>query len=203
MRNSHASLAVAVDAIRELIEQTYASRCLDAETRRALLFARDGVALLWDALLMEHESREQYERDCVEVFESSPDGCVLTDLNATVRRANRAAAQLLGVSAAQLVRKPLTTYLVPEECDAMPGYLLELIVRGGQTGPLRWRTVLRGTAARVQVQASVTEMGRAGGALTGLCWSFRPVAPAARERREAPLDAEIAVPERPVGVERG
>ncbi len=89
----HASLAVAVAAIRELIEQTRASHPLDAQTAQALDFALDGLGLMWEALEGEQQSYEEYERDCVDFFEFVPLACVLTDLNGMVRRANRPEGQ--------------------------------------------------------------------------------------------------------------
>ncbi len=169
----HASLAVAVAAIRELIEQTRASHPLDAQTAQALDFALDGLGLMWEALEGEQQSYEEYERDCVDFFEFVPLACVLTDLNGMVRRANRAAVELLGVSAAELSRKPLRSFFPVEQ------------------------------AGGAEVEASVSEIGRPRGGVSGLCWLLRPVARSQPEGQAGGtvLDAEIAVPQRAIGVE--
>jgi PAS domain-containing protein len=187
----HASLAVAVAAIRELIEQTRASHPLDAETAQALDFALDGLGLMWEALEGEQQSYEEYERDCVDFFEFVPLACVLTDLNGMVRRANRAAVELLGVSAAELLRKPLRSFFPVEQGLVMtPGHL-------------HWRTTVHHGAGGVEVEASVSEIGRPRGGVSGLCWLLRPVActPPEGQAGGTVLDAEIAVPQRAIGVE--
>jgi PAS domain-containing protein len=188
----HASLAVAVAAIRELIEQTRASHRMDAQTTHALDFALDGLALMWEALEGEVQSYGEYERDCVDFFEFAPHACVLTDPNGVVRRANRAAVELLGASAAKLLRKPLGSFF-PAGQDVLtkPGYLLERTTRDSGPRTLHWRT----TVHRTEVEASVSEIGPPQGGVTSLCWLLRPLARA--------LDAQIAMPEPAVGIELG
>ena len=188
------SLAVAVDAIRDLIDHTSTSRALDAQTKRALLFARDTVSLLWDVLAAELERDGEYQRDCVQLFESCPDACVVTDANATVRHANRAALALLGVPAAQLLHKPLGAFFPSDQLSSMPGYLLQLITRTADGPALRWRTIVRGSRAGVEVEARVLELGRLQGRVQGLCWLLKPA---------VPLHADIVVPQAAVGGELG
>jgi PAS domain S-box-containing protein len=187
----HASLAVAVAAIRELIEQTRASRRVDAQTAQALDFALDGLGLMWEALEGEVQSYGEYERDCVDFFEFAPHACVLTDLNGMVRRANRAAVELLGVTAAELLRKPLGSFFPAGQDVLTPGYMLELTTRDSGPRTIHWRT----TVHRTEVEASVSEIGPPRGGVTSLCWLLRPLARA--------LDAQIAVPEPAVGIELG
>jgi PAS domain S-box-containing protein len=197
----HASLAVAVAAIRELIQQTRTSRRLDAQTHQALDFALDGLALLWQALEGEQQSYGEYERDCVDFFERAPAACMLTDANGTVRRANRAAVELLGVSAAELLRKPVGNFFPLEQDVLAPGYLPKLAAEEARV--IHWRTTMHGRTGSATVEASVSGIGRPGGGVTGLCWLLRPLARAeARARGSATvLDAEVAVPQRAIGVE--
>jgi PAS domain-containing protein len=190
----HGSLAVAVAAIRELIEQTRASHPLDAKAAQALDLALDGLGLMWEALEGEQQSYEEYERDCVHFFEFAPHACVLTDLNGMVRRANRAAVELLRVSPPELLRKPLRSFFpVEQELLMTPGYLLELTTRDSRARTIHWRTTVPRGSGGAEVEASVSEFGRPRGGATGLCWLLSPVARA--------LDAEIAVPQRAIGVE--
>jgi len=201
----HASLAVAVAAIRELIEQTRASRRMDSRTAQALDFALDGLGLMWEALEGEQQSYREYERDCVDFFEFAPHACVLTDLNGMVRRANRAAVELLGVTAAELLRKPLGSFFPAEQDVLTPGYLLEQTTRDGAPRTIHWRTSVHREAGGAEIEASVSEIGRPRGGATGLCWLLRPVArvePAALENRTI-LDAQVAVPKPAIGIELG
>jgi PAS domain S-box-containing protein len=188
----HASLAVAVAAIRELIEQTRASRRLDGETAQALDFALNGLGLLWGALEGEQESHGQYERDCIDFFEFAPQPCVLTDLNGRVRCANGAAAKLLGVSVAELQRKLLASFFPPEHDVLTADCLLELTTHSPPRA-IHWRTTVQRKAGSTDVEANVSEIGRRRGSANGLCWLLLPLARV--------LDAEIAVPQRAIGVE--
>jgi PAS domain S-box-containing protein len=189
----HASLAVAVAAIRELIEQTRASHGTDAHIVQALDFALDGLGMLWDALEGERESYVGYERDCVGFFECAPQACLLTDLNGVVRRANRATTELLGVRAAELLRKPLGSFFPPEQDVFAPGYLIKLTTAGGGARMVHWRTAMHLKAGIAEVEASVGGLVRPDGSLAGLCWLLR--------QSGEVLDAEIAVPKRAVAVE--
>ena len=55
--------------------------------------------------------RQRYQ----ELFEFAPDGYIVTDAEATIQEANRAAARLLNVSQNLLVGKPLVIFLTEEE----------------------------------------------------------------------------------------
>ena len=109
--SARANLAVAIAAIRELIEETLRSRRPDAETARALALGLEGMRALWEALISEDTDREQYERDCADVFDSAPEACVITDVNGVVRRANDAATRLLGAPRSALLRRPIDAFL--------------------------------------------------------------------------------------------
>ncbi|MGH7650739.1 MAG: PAS domain-containing sensor histidine kinase [Gemmatimonadaceae bacterium] len=54
---------------------------------------------------IDRERRKYYE-----FFEFAPDACIVTDEHCTIREANTAASQLLGVTRQLLVGKPLTTF---------------------------------------------------------------------------------------------
>jgi PAS domain S-box-containing protein len=200
----HAGLAIAVAAICELIEHARASHHADAQTAQALDFALDGLGLMWEALEGKEQSDRDYERDCVDFFESAPLACVLTDLNGMVRRANRAAVELLGVSAAELLRKPLGSVFPAGHDVLTPGYLLDRTQESG-TRMLHWRTTVQGAAGAVEIEASVSKIGRPRGGVSGLCWLLLPAARAQPEAQESrvDLDAQIAVPQPAVGIEFG
>lgn len=64
------------------------------------------------------ESRLAIESECqkyVELFEFAPDGYLVTDKDAKILKANCAAAQLLNVSQEHLMKKPLVTFVAPQE----------------------------------------------------------------------------------------
>jgi PAS domain S-box-containing protein len=176
-----ANLAVAIEAIRELLEEALRSRRADAATARALGFALQGLSALWDALVDEEANRDQNERDCAEVFESASEAYVITDLNGIVRRANSAAAQLFGVPVSALLRRPLDERIV-----SLPGDRLAREAR---------LAYLRSGAEVVRLKLTVRELGRKRGRITGLCWSLRRVRPSAQpgeEQKQAAEHGEVA-----------
>jgi PAS domain S-box-containing protein len=65
------------------------------------------------------EQRQRYR----ELFEFAPDAYLVTDADANIREANRAAALLFGVEARFLAGKPLITFVDPEQ---HPAFLTEL-----------------------------------------------------------------------------
>lgn len=156
-----ANLAVAIMAIRELLEDTLRSGHVDAGVARALRLGLQGMGALWDALVSEEEGHDAYERDCADFFDSVPQPCVITDVNGIVRRANAAAAELFGVPVAALRRRPLD-----------PG-ILSLPVKGLLRGACPAR--LQRGAEVVYLEVTVREMGRQRGRITGLGWLLRRV----------------------------
>jgi PAS domain S-box-containing protein len=64
-----------------------------------------------------------------ELFDFAPNGYLLTDTAAVIQQANRAAADLLGVSQNRLRGKPLVLFVVPDDCHAFHTQLNRLIRR--------------------------------------------------------------------------
>jgi len=62
----------------------------------------------------------------LDLFESAPDGYLVTDEVGTIREANRAAAMLLNVSQRFLIGKPLITFISYEERRAFRSKLNQL-----------------------------------------------------------------------------
>jgi PAS domain S-box-containing protein len=66
--------------------------------------------------------RQRYQ----DLFELSPDGYLVTDINGTIQEANCAAANLLNVSQRFLVGKPLIIFVTEDERQVFHAKLLEL-----------------------------------------------------------------------------
>jgi two-component system cell cycle sensor histidine kinase/response regulator CckA len=81
---------------------------------------------LEDARAEVEAERRRYQQ----LFEFAPDGYMVTDPAGVIRQANRAAADLLGVSQERLVGKPLVVYITSEEQAAWYQSLQQL--EGGQ-----------------------------------------------------------------------
>lgn len=67
-----------------------------------------------EELLMARETIELERQRYVELFESAPDGYLVTDLCGTVQEANQVAARLLNIDPKYLVGKPLASF-IPED----------------------------------------------------------------------------------------
>jgi PAS domain S-box-containing protein len=67
-----------------------------------------------EALQQAQVDIERERQRYVSLFEFAPDGYLVTDAAASIREANQAAAQMLGVPPRRLVHKPLVSYIAPE-----------------------------------------------------------------------------------------
>ena len=67
--------------------------------------------------------RQRYQ----DLFDFAPDGYLVTDLAGVIREANRAAGELLGVSARYLTGKPLASYVAMDDRAAFRGGLTRLL----------------------------------------------------------------------------
>jgi len=172
---AHDGLAVSVSAVRELLEEALRAGAADASAARALRLAGDALDALWCALESKEQDQARREHDLSEFFEFAPACCVLTDVNGRVRRANPAAAALLGVAAAEIEQRPLAAFFLLQQQALVPAYLRDLMARGTEPAALRWCTAVGGADGMVPVEVRVRETGRSHGRIGGLCWVFRPL----------------------------
>jgi PAS domain S-box-containing protein len=171
---AHTALGLSVGAIRELLGEALHSRPADARTAQALGLAVNALDALWCALESKEQDEARREQERADFFEFAPACCVLTDVNGRVRCANRAAAELLGVAAAEIERRPLAAFFAPQQRELMPAYLHQLIARGAEPAAIRWCAAV-GPGGVVPVEVSVRETGRGRGRVSGLCWVIRPL----------------------------
>lgn len=120
--------------------------------------------------------RERYR----DLFEFAPDGYLVTDRAGLVKEANRAAAELLGISQRRLLGKPLALYVAPQD---LPAFRRELLRLSGETGRREWEIQLKprhGPAlpAHLTVTAAPDHGATPGGSLR---WMLRDI----RERKQA------------------
>ena len=164
----HPSLAVTIEAIRELIERGLAGE----DPAVALRFAKHGLAALCEALEDQHERWWRDARQRSEFFASAPDACLLTDPGGLILHANRASAELFRVPPAFLVERSLASFIAAHE---LPAFRKRLRALSGDDQPSRWRAdIARGNGARLAVELSVR---RAPG--ERLCWLVRRASPPA------------------------
>ena len=106
-------------------------------------------------------SRESVERErqkYFELFELSPDACILTDSLGVIREANAMAAQLLSVSAQFLPGKPLPAFF---EETARAAFRHQLDQLCGSTGTDEWEIKLAPrNGMPIDVSVSVARIGK-------------------------------------------
>jgi PAS domain-containing protein len=118
----------------------------------------------------EVEQRLQHYRD---IFELVPTAILFTDLNGSVREANRAACVLMQRSAYHLDRKPLAALIPRSERPTFRQGLARLPLTKGVS---QWRFRLeRPTNASVEVCAAVEVIRSSRLDMSALLWSLQPV----------------------------
>jgi len=135
-----------------------------------------------EELVLSHQDLEAERQRYRDLFEGAPDGYLVTDPEGTIREANRAAAELLGVRQDFLIGKPIRVFIAAE---AMAGFNRGLTrVREGTEPPGDWEVSLQPRDA-VPFSALLTVgHGRdPAGRLAGLRWLVRDIS--GRKRTEA------------------
>lgn len=166
-------------------------RVAEAELRAQ----NDELAAARDAL--EHEHRRYQD-----LFDAAPDGYVVTDALGHVLDANFAAASLLNLTVAQLVRKPLATYVDAPDKRAFRANL-QRVVRG-ECERVEWTLRLQPyQRPAYEADVSVVPVRDRQGRVTSLRWMLRDVTErrrveqelAAYQRRLESMSAELALAE--------
>jgi PAS domain S-box-containing protein len=119
------------------------------------------------------EEIDRERRKYYELFDLSPDACVVTDEHCAIREVNVAASQLLGMSRQLLVGKPLTTFF---DGSARANHRHQLDQLCGLERIDDWEISLRPRGGR-PVPASVS-IGRLSGSAignTGFRWIIRDI----------------------------
>lgn len=110
------------------------------------------------------EQRQRYR----ELFEFAPDAYLVTDANANIREANRAAALLFGVEDRFLAGKPLITFVDPEQ---HPAFLTELSRLARARRRHEWELRLRPRSGQpVDALATVDVVSDPEGRASALRW---------------------------------
>ena len=118
------------------------------------------------------EERRRYQ----ELFDSAPDGYVVTDQAGTIQEANHAMGDLLGVGVGDLAGQRLEAFVVPAEGPAFDEHLQRLSTGDGEW-PVRWETRLQpdGNEPIIHVAVAATASRSAAGQVEGLRWLLRDI----------------------------
>ncbi len=126
-----------------------------------------------EALAQAHLQMEAERLRYQDLFEFAPDGYLVTDLLGVIREANRAAAQLLGISPRFLSGKPLASLIAESDVRAFRQHLLDVTkVQGRQD----WEAHLRQRQGRI-IAASFTVAATPalGSSPSSLRWLIRDI----------------------------
>ena len=164
-RLSMASDDLAVEAVEELRVTLEELLVVDEELREQneeLIAARHQL----------EAERLKYE----ELFESAPDGYLVTDAHGAITKANRAAAQLLNVSRNFLISKPLFSYVARVDQLSFMTELNRLAAEEHlETRNLDFRLRPRSKADSFAASIRVSPIRNKEGELIELRWSIRDI----------------------------
>lgn len=138
--------------------------------------ANRGLGQVLDEL---QRSRQQY----VELFEVTPAGLLVTDLDGSIQIANRAAAIQLNVVPKFLIARSIREFLSGESYRALPALLRRLCL---DSRPMRWNAVIRPhSGATFEVIAEIAILRDDSGAASRLLWML------GRESRPEPAEGPV------------
>ena len=182
---------------RALVEEVLESSFVAVEE---LQVAGEELRQQNEELIAVHNDLQASRRRYQDLFESAPDGYLVTDPAGVIRQANQAAVELLGVRRAVLQDKPLVGY-VAEEDRAEFQRRMDRVRAGQNPGGAEWELRVRNRAresgAVFPAALTVSPIRDAQGALVGLRWLLRDISPSKRtEERDRLLEeARVAAQE--------
>jgi PAS domain S-box-containing protein len=173
-RASSEWLLTTVTAVRELMIARLESESLDADSHRDVEMALEELDVMWEelqgqALLLSREN-ERY----AEFFEYAPDAYLITDQGGTVREANKAAGELFKLARTDILGKPLSEFVAPDDRVTFLSETVRAMV-GGAPNKLAWRSLVQPMGAQaLMCEFSVRAIPLKKSGVGGLCWLIRP-----------------------------
>jgi PAS domain-containing protein len=161
-------------AVREVMQRRVDTHSLDAEAERDLKMALEELDVMWEELQGQADLLQRESRRYQEFFEFAPDAYLITDAGGSVREANRAATELLGIPRGTLVGRPLAHFVAEEDRTLFLSRFVTLVLE--PTGePASWTCTLQPPgAAPLQAAISVRAIPLRKSGIAGLCWLVRP-----------------------------
>jgi PAS domain S-box-containing protein len=166
------SLFSSVKAVRELLQRKLQDG--GAQATGELEAGLEEIEALWHELRTRSDELASERQRYTEFFDYAPDAYLVTDDHGTVREANRAAAELLGVAARSIVGKPLLSFIAER---SRTHFRAELQRAAAQSDAevSAWRgTLSLRSGQQVSVDFRVRAMPVPDGGLPPLCWLVRP-----------------------------
>jgi PAS domain S-box-containing protein len=166
------SLFSSVRSVRELLERK--AKEVGSDGKGELVAGLQEIETLWQELRTRADELASERQRYSEFFEYAPDAYLVTDAHGTVREANRAAAELLGVPARALTGKPLLVYVAEPERHDFRARLTRVGAQPDQEVST-WRGALAPRGRQIRVEFRVRAMPVPGGDREALCWLVRRV----------------------------
>jgi len=195
LRGARQKLEALVERTGELAPEhrTLAQEVLEASFTaiEELQVTGEELHLQNEELVAVHNELETSRRRYRDLFQSAPDGYLVTDPAGIVRRANQAAEELLGARETLLRDKPLVLYVTEGE-RAEFHRKLNRVRAGESAGGMEWELRMRSHAREGDVfpaALTVSPIHDTTGEVTGLRWLLRDISPSKRaEERERLLE---------------
>ena len=167
-------LLTTVNAVRELMVGRLQKASFDEESRRDVEMALEELDVMWDELQGQAELLSRENQRYAEFFDHAPDAYLVTDVGGNIREANRAAAELLRTDRENLLRRPLSSFLVEADrvnfLTRFVGLLIQGVAKDGWDAHI---TPAAGGMLRAHFSVRAIPLGKSG--VGGLCWLIRPL----------------------------
>jgi len=167
--NDSFSLFSSVRSVRELLQRKAKE---DSESKGELEAGLQEIETLWTELRTRADELASERQRYTEFFEYAPDAYLVTDEHGSVREANRAAAELLGIPARSLTGKPLLAYIDEPERRDFRARLASASAQPDEEVSV-WKGTLAPRGAKIAVEFRVRSMPVPGGDVAALCWLVR------------------------------
>jgi PAS domain S-box-containing protein len=166
------ALFSSVRSVRELLERK--AREDGSDAKGELEAGLHEIETLWQELRVRADELASERQRYSEFFEYAPDAYLVTDEHGSVREANRAAAELLGLPAPALAGKPLAAYVAEAERHAFRAFLAKASAQPDEAVSA-WRGALTPRGAKTAVELRVRAMPVPGANSGALYWLVRRV----------------------------
>ena len=137
----------------------------------ALTRVLSGLPADFQAALLMREN-ERY----AQFFEYAPDAYLISDVGGNIREVNRAALELFKAPLEQVVGKPLSLFIAPQDRVSFLTRSVALMF-GAASAPPSWRSRLQTLdGAGLEVEFGVRAIPLKKSGIGGICWLLRPLA---------------------------
>ena len=169
-------LLTTVTAVRELMIKRLEVAAADPEAKREMEMALEELDVMWEELQGQAALLIRENERYAQFFEYAPDAYLISDVGGNIREVNRAALELLKAPLEEVVGKPLSIFIAPQD---RVGFLTRSVgfMFGSAVPPPAWRSRLQTSdGAGLEVEFGVRAIPLKKSGIGGICWLLRPLA---------------------------